>query len=259
MDFKQLSDFFGGTVFPDDYRVDLQDAARRITDLESSSDQSDVRVKASIILLRLIHSAMSGDLARADVNLERLSQFPESELGSSWPFRRSAYRFYIACLKRMPPILRFWSGRNNQIGVLRDYELGVQEKRKSQINQKSLVRNQVQNPLDKCEFMVIYEITDFHSHLWMQAFEHHPQYPDHLLAMLFESAEPCSPATIQSGEALALTQTAAYLKRFALQYLLGGCSDQATSEFERLNNLSIQQEDFIGEAHIKLMQGENYF
>ncbi|EXJ76151.1 uncharacterized protein A1O5_00659 [Cladophialophora psammophila CBS 110553] len=260
MDFKKVSDFFGGTIFPDEYRVALQDSDRRITELETAILLSpDVRDQASTILLRLIHSVMSGDLARADGCLNRLSQLPDRELGPSWPFRWDAYSFYITCLKRVPPILRFCTGRNNQIGVLRDYELSVRDSRRRQINQKAHLRNEIQNQLDKLEYHVIYDISDFHSYLLMQAFEHHPRYPDHFLGIMFDSAEPCSPATIDSAHDLGLTKTAAYLKKLTLQYLLAGASKNATAALQDLEALYIRQEDFVGEANVKLVQGDNYF
>ncbi|OAP61370.1 hypothetical protein AYL99_03573 [Fonsecaea erecta] len=260
MDFKELSDSFGGTIFPDEYRVDLQDCDQRITGLETATLRSpSVRDEASIILLRLIHSAMSGDLARADDCLNRLSQLPDRELGPSWPFRRDAYGFYITSLKRMPPILRFWTGRTNQIGVLRDYELAIQQSRRRQIHQKARLKHEIQNQLDKVEFYVIYDISDFHSYLWMQAFEHHPQYPDHFLAVLFDACEPCSLETIHHTDDLGLTKTAAYLKRLTLQYLLAGASGNAAAAVQELNALYIQQEDLVGEANVKLVQGDNYF
>ncbi|KIW98994.1 uncharacterized protein Z519_00657 [Cladophialophora bantiana CBS 173.52] len=235
MDFKKVSDFFGGTIFPAEYRVDLQDSDRRITELEKAILlPPTIRDQASIILLRLIHSAMSGDLARADSCLERLSQLPDRELGPSWPIRWDAYSFYITCLKRVPPILRFWTGRNNQISVLRDYGLSVQDSRRRQINLKAHLRNEIQNQLDKLEYHVIYDVFDFHSYLWMQAFEHHPQYPDRFLGFMFDSSEPSSPATIDSAHDLGLTKTAACLKKLTLQYLLAGASKNATAALHDL-------------------------
>lgn len=259
MDFRLVSEFFGGSIFPEEYRADYKDTDQKIKALESTiSVSSSVWEKAFVLILRTVHSAMSGDFTRADEYLCQISRLSDSDFGVYWPFRRSAYELYVSCLKRVTPTLRFWTGRSDASGILRDYQLEIQVKRMLQIEQRTLMRSQVQNELEKLEFNVIYDLADFHVKLWMQAFEHHPQYPERTMGMLFEGTEPCSHDTIALSEKLGLHKTSAALKRLAAQYLLAGFSESATSVLSELNDSYVQDDDVVGEANVKLMQGDSH-
>jgi hypothetical protein len=125
MDFKEISDFFGGTVFPEEYRGDFKLIEVRINGLEKHlSLSSSVEDRAKVFLLRAILSMLTGDLKVASGFLEKILAFG-TELDLRWRARCKAYKFRIFSMQRVPPAIRFRPELSSSSSPIRDAELNT--------------------------------------------------------------------------------------------------------------------------------------
>ena len=116
MDLQEVLEFFGGSVFAEEYRGDLALIRSRIDDLQREADirpskTSDLQAK--VLLLRAILSLLVGDNAEASNLLFRLCE-PVGGFTQLWKIRGFAYLSLVIAWSRFPPLLRF----RTQVGGL---------------------------------------------------------------------------------------------------------------------------------------------
>lgn len=98
--FPDLWRVFGGSVFADEYRGNLVTADEQIKHLETAAeDTKDSQAKA--ILLRSIHSVMTGQINLAITTLSRLLD-PANGFDRHWQTRAITYQIFSNFAKRQP-------------------------------------------------------------------------------------------------------------------------------------------------------------
>lgn len=66
MDFREVCDFFGGSVFVEEPRGDFADALTRIEAREANAMNPSEDEKAALLLLRLVQAALVGNITNVD-------------------------------------------------------------------------------------------------------------------------------------------------------------------------------------------------
>lgn len=265
MDFEEVSNFFGGTIFPEEYRTDFQRVDKQLQTLKSSiNESSSVDERAAILLLQSIDGAMRGEFAFARRCLDDLQILTEQLPDQSWRRRCVNYRFHLVLLKRSSPFLRFGSNFNSDSGVRREQQVDIFGKRKQLNSERAVSVSQGWSALEKLESDVILNNSQFIDDLWQYAYPAHPNHPHPFTspelrdrrAAQFNSNEPYLTQEIEAAQNLSLDETAGYLRRLTVEYWLGGNSETSAPILSDLCAAHLESNDIIGAANCKLIQGD---
>ncbi|KAH8647035.1 CHAT domain-containing protein, partial [Tricladium varicosporioides] len=266
MDFEQVSNSFGGTIFPEEYRTDFQSVEEQLQALASTvTESSSVNERAVLLLLQGIDAAMRGELAFAERYFDNLQILTEELPDRHWRRRCVNYQFYLLSLKRLSPVLRFRPDSDNDSGIRKELQLEIFEKRQQLANESTVSVSQDWPALEKLEGDVILNNSRFVNDLWMYAYRSHPNYPHEPLAnstscnmwaTIFNSHEPYPTEVLKAATSLGLHKTVGYLKRLIVEYWIGGNSEKASSMLSDMYRTYLERNDIIGAANCKLIQGD---
>lgn len=257
MDFKGICNIFGSSLPFDDYTLDLQDAEEQIEKFRSRT-RSTVTPENCITesLLQGILSAAKGEFSASEAffvtALSTAEAFGDARLIS----RCATYKFLLFAIKAELPISRFHDDTNGDSRKLSDAETGAFDQRIQFLRDKSVVWPSL-TELDRLERDVISGLALYPSTLQTAAFPHHPEYHDHLTAMLFESRIPFEPTMVDEAKHLGLRATSRHMRRLNAQYLLAGASEQGIRELEQLYQVCLHNGDLLGAASCQLILGDN--
>ncbi|MDI1485065.1 MAG: hypothetical protein OHK93_000199 [Ramalina farinacea] len=111
MDFKDVCEFFGGSIFPEEPRCDYPDIVQRLNDVERSlSSTSDTAIeegRAALLLLRVVHLVLTGKHKKAHELINELSRCTvDHGLPDRWRFRAGAYALLNTIHILFPPLGR---------------------------------------------------------------------------------------------------------------------------------------------------------
>jgi CHAT domain-containing protein len=266
MDFRDICNFFGGTIFPEEYRTDFEKNDERIAIAASRLTQSSPPTTwASLLLLKALNAGMRGDVAAAQSHLTELSRLAESSLDARWRFRCRHYEFHLLCLQRFPPILRFRPNDDNDSAIRAHAQLSIVPRIKDMMSCRRLFASSNWSPIDKAESEMIDKSKAFINELWMAAYRHHPAFPmDSQAEMLrrlgidlFTSSKPFPKELLELVETMNLPETFGYLKRLAVEHSLGAGLQDSMSMSSALGEMYVRRDDFIGAANCRLLQADN--
>ncbi|KAH8751163.1 CHAT domain-containing protein [Hyaloscypha finlandica] len=177
MDFREICDFFGGTVFYDDLRGDLTDIRRKLSSLYSESPLPSINNTAKLILLEAVWNLLTGDFNNAAILLHSLTD--DGIYGPRWCFRGHAYTGLMITWIEFPPLFKqcdlsgpsllTWRKRSPAIRAALEFVYCHDHKQDATV-------------MDILEFRVFYEINKFYSRTKLSAFKLNPTvegYEDH--------------------------------------------------------------------------------
>jgi len=105
MDFKELCKFFGGTIFPEEFRGDLKKLKADITYKEDKLRSSrDLNEEAAVGLIRAVWQMQSGEFKKAREDLELLD---DEKYGRRWVFRAKLYKALHWLWSTFPPLFKY--------------------------------------------------------------------------------------------------------------------------------------------------------
>ncbi|KAJ0141215.1 Thiol-specific monooxygenase [Fusarium oxysporum f. sp. albedinis] len=171
MDYATLSQFLGGTIFSEEYRGNLSEIESRCAEpaiIPPGSTSVEDRHFAT--LLRAVHLIFTGNLSEAQSRLESLLE--EDGIGTQFAARCRVYLFYLVCVKRLPPVLRFHSTIDNSASLLVDAELQLGER----IKELEWTRRQGLYVMDQLESTLVGNLLTFNTSLHV-SFAAHPEHP----------------------------------------------------------------------------------
>jgi CHAT domain-containing protein len=254
MDFKDISNLFGGSILFDDYTLDLQDAEAGIGtfELAASGDEDSI----TLSLLRGLLSAAKGQFASSETFFKVALLIARSTGDSRLISRCETYRFLLFAIKAGLPMSHFHDDTNGDWRRLSDVETGDFARRKQFIQDRSAVWPSL-SELDRLERDVVSKFAQYSLNLRQGAFQHHPSYHHNELAILFESSVPFPPPMAGEAERLGLRATSRHLRRLNAAYLLAGASEQGTQELEQLYQECLHDGDLVGAASCQLILGDN--
>ena len=261
MDFNDISEHFGGTIFPEEYRGDFRRSEERIEGLENGlSPQSNPEEHARALLLRAVLSMSTGDPSAADVCLQKIRGMAD-RLDANWVARSETYLFRNFSLQRVPPVLRFRPELNSAMAPLRDAELESMVKLGGIVALRKRLRSEGRLlGLDRIESDVITKTYTFNSNLQLWSFSFNPQYPPNPMRQFIamsQSIEPYPEELPTEASAAGMTLTALYFQRLTVEYHLGLGSPQAAAALQSLITQYEALEDRVGIAVCKMIQADS--
>lgn len=178
MDFREICDFFGGTIFYDDFRGNLKEIQKKLDRLDSESPpEPSIDHTATLILLRAVWNLLSGDFENASVLLGYLT---DGEYGPRWRFRGHAYTSLMVTWIEFPPLFKqcelsgpallTWRGRSPA------------KRAASEFVSCYKLKEHVLSDLDLVEVRVLHQVNEFYSRTRGVALKLNPAvegYEDH--------------------------------------------------------------------------------
>ncbi|KAI2846493.1 hypothetical protein CBS12448_9494 [Aspergillus niger] len=109
MDFIEVCEVFGGSIFSDEYRGSYEEADRKIRALgdNTPATMDPVCQYARILLLRAIFHMLSGNFPKARECNQSLQDLQHRGLDERWKLRSKIYSFYGNMLQYRLPLIRF--------------------------------------------------------------------------------------------------------------------------------------------------------
>lgn len=263
-DLKSICDFLGGTIFPEEYRTNLQELDKQIEELVQTITQSSSSAEqVSLLLLRAINHILRGELSLARTHLDSIKHLNTTGMSTDWQSRCSLYEFFLVQQQRSPPMLRFRADYDNPSATRKDIELSI-NRRTSELIQHIRSSRAAWRMLETLEGNLVLEISAYVRMLWGTAQPNHPNFPRNiytdaktkLSSMLFVSSEPYPESLLTSSEELGLGPVQRYLKRLAVEYSLSAGEAGALGMLSELYAECCMEQDSIGAAHCKLMEAD---
>lgn len=236
----------------------LEALSREVTQISSPVEH------AAFLLLKGLDAAMRGELAAAQTSMETLSRFAEERLDMRWQLRCWHFRFFVLCLQRFPPVLRFWPNDDNNSAVRNHARLAIVQQTKDLIERRRSFASLGWSALDKLESDLICDTKAFMNNLWMLAYRNHPEYPndpftDMMKSLgidLFATSEPYPEELPALTNRLRLPVISRYLDRLKVEYRQGAGLEDALPMLRRLFDACREQGDWIGAASCLVIQAD---
>ena len=188
MDFREVCDFFGGSIFIEEPRGDFADALSRIEDREANAVNSSEDEKAALLLLRLVQAALVGNITGVDGKPSfqtHVQPLYSGGFGKRWLFRTRSYVLLLSTWQFYPPLFRFCSLQRGPSSMLIDTTLNPHAHHSRLVEQCLEMINDVE-PLDQLEFSVIREVWTMSHRALEAARVSNPAY-------IFHSPTPTNP------------------------------------------------------------------
>ncbi|KAH7125881.1 CHAT domain-containing protein [Dactylonectria macrodidyma] len=256
MDFTQVLEVFGGTIFAEEYRTNFKDSEDWIQAFESATSNIPTNEeRAALLLLRAIQDALRGNLSGADRYLADLQCLAQSGLDSAWLSRCRTYQSYLLSLKRAPAILRFWPDVESQSGQLRDAKLQMFES-KQQLRSERRNRASSWSVVEELESNLIWSSFWYYDNLW-KAYDHNQSYPNSTWGFTFDSTEIYPPETPTLAVTLELPTLKVYLDRIQTEYQQAGGTEGISALLQQFYETCISAGDLAGAANFRLLQADH--
>lgn len=170
MDFQELSNFFGGTLFSEEYRGDFEQIKRDIEQRERSvHSKGSPNAKAEILLLKAVFELLRGEYTACQVNLDKIKAFG-SEVDDMWRARCKIYERFNLVSIFAPSAIRFRSNLGGSASSIREAELRAVDEFSTQ-----LPIPPSPTPLDYFEHTLASTLMTFIIAFWSSA-TFHPQF-----------------------------------------------------------------------------------
>jgi CHAT domain-containing protein len=254
MDFKGISDFFGGSILFDEYKLNLEDAEARISAIEPMMSTEEESIALS--LLRGLLSAAKGEFASSGEFFVSASLKARSIGDARLASRCETYEFLLFAMKAELPMLRFHDNTYGNWHMLRDIEARALDRRKQFIENKSVVWSSLTD-LEKLEREVVINFSQYSLSYRVRELLRNPESSDHNLASLLESSGLFPPPMVTEAERLDLGATSRHLRQLNAEYLLAGAPKQGSQELEQLYQECLVNGDLIRAANCQLILGDD--
>ena len=188
MDFREVCDFFGGSIFIEEPRGDFADALTRIEDREANAVNTFEDEKAALLLLRLVQAALVGNITGVDGKPSfqtYVQSLYSGGFGERWLFRTRSYMLLLSTWQLYPPLFRFCSLQRGPSNMLINTTL-TPHAHQSRLVEQCLERINNFGPLDQLEFCVMREVWTLSHRALEAARVSNPAY-------IFHSLTPTSP------------------------------------------------------------------
>jgi len=265
MNLGTICNFFGGSIFSEEYRTNFSDLDERIDAVAQTVTPSSLAVEqASLSLLRAVNHILRGELALARVHLDTISRLTQSGSDPEWQLRCSLYDLFLTQQQRSPPILRFRADYDNPSAARRDIELSI-KRCTEELMQRSKSSNSVGRIIERLETDLILNIGGFVKVLWDYACPNHPSFPRNsftisrvgVSTMLYGTTEPYAESLLRSSEELGLGPVNRYLKRLSVEYSSSAGEAHASGRLSELYRECLTKQDKIGAANCKLLEADS--
>ena len=160
MDFREICEFFGGSIFIEEPRGNLMHSHEMIKRREASITDASSDEKAAVLLLKLIQSALVGNFVKYEdgPNFQECMQPLLSGIfGARWKFRAQSYILLVASWQLYPPLFRFCTILRGPSSMLLHAKYPIHAYN-SHLATDCLEELDNVEPLDELEFRIIREV-----------------------------------------------------------------------------------------------------
>ena len=175
MDIRDLTDFFGGSIFSEEYRGDFAVIENFLLQLEPDADHRSAEEQAWFTIVRGIFAILKGNMSEAYCFLDKMAHIPG--LHPRWQFRHGLYMSLWHSLRRYPRVIRFSPELGGAASALRNKEW----KPHNHINDALACSQHLANKislLEQHEALVLTFLWSTSVGLWTAAYPQHPRYPN---------------------------------------------------------------------------------
>jgi len=251
MDYAGLSQVLGGSIFSEEYRGNLKDIESRCANYQGSLGQlNSVWDRRSATLLQAVYLIFVGDLSKAQSYLEGLLE--EDNTDGRFAARCRCYLFYLLCMKRLPPVLRFRSTIGDSASLLLDSELQLEERVQADEQARQASSNSL---IDTVESILIGNMLTLNTTLHI-SFVAHPRHLPTVAEGFPIPSNPFAGGILELSAHLSSQTTELYLDRLAVELHLARDSSESQILLERLQDAYIAADDLSGAANCLLIKAD---
>ena len=223
MDIRDLTDFFGGSIFSDEYRGDFVTIKESLQQWEPDSDHCSVEEQARRTIVRGIFAILKGNMSEAYRFLDKLVHIPD--LHPRWQARHASYMNLWHSLRRFPRLIRFSPELGGPVS-LRTQEWKTVEHFNFHVSCCRRLGDRL-SPLEQHETLVLFSLWNMPFSLWNAALRQHPRYPKGPTTMTSEEIKASFAQTMSStinlhntASRIGMPEIAAFLDIIQLEHTL---------------------------------------
>ena len=267
MDFQAISDIFGGTIFPQDYRIDISKAREKISEREKAHVSDAGSSEGQLLLLKAVLYSITGDLAKYEWFLLKAKEIADAKGDDHLSLRCCAYLKYGHWLTRASPPLDFWSDYKAETEdfdelFLRYRGLSLDVNENIDLNRK-IVGRFGSPSVAEIESKVLLWSWHLTRMMWVQGYHHHPDYPCHpALRNLGKTFNAMVDTSWRDSDvrkvSRKLLKTATFMKRAKAESHLAGNDPDQASIADLIQDCE-KQGDQIGVANLELLNGDRMY
>lgn len=260
MDFRDISEFFGGSIFFDDFRGNLVEIRDRLDHFQLQAAIPLLDNAAMLLLLRGLWSLWSGNYLEASQLLECLT---EGEVyGTRWKFRAYAHTGLLCTWREHPPLLDFCELSGPAMVTYHNQSPARKAHHAFSYCEDHLEDGSM---VDIIEFRVIYEVCRVQTVIRKWALQLDPKSEDYqdpgAMRHTFSKAVSVSKSKLKGFEVLTaqlgLPATSSYLSKLLYQTTRAEGSSLAFVHLERMKLRYARNEDENGIGLYWLLRGDH--
>lgn len=260
MNFVDISEFFGCSIFYDDFRGNLNEIRDQLNDFQLQAAIPLLDNAAMLLLLRGLWSLWSGNYLEASQFLECLT---EAELyGARWKFRAHAYTGILHTWREHPPLLDFYELSGPAMTTWNNHSPADQAIHALSYCEDHLGDGSLH---DIIEFRIIYEVCRVQTVIRKWALQLDPKSEDYsdpgAMRDRFSMAVRASKGKLKELEKMTfhmgLPATSSYLSKLLYQITRAEGSSSAIVHLERMKRHYTLNEDEHGIGLYWLLRGDH--
>ena len=266
MDFREVCDFFGGSVSIEEPRGNFADALKKIEDREANAVDPSEDERAALLLLKGVHAALIGNIRNEGGNptFQTYLQALNSGLfGSRWVFRSSSYILLLSTWQLFPPFFRFCNLHRGSSAMLIEITLNPHA-HQIQLVEQCLKMIEDVEPLDELEFCIIHEVWTLSHRVLEAARVSNPAYIFHSPTLQSSHHNPkiyencCHRlATVRDlANELCFDVISNYAERLIFEVRQAQGVSRASEELKYLEGRYKDSEDFVGVGICRILYAD---
>ncbi|MCJ1437293.1 hypothetical protein MMC27_006679 [Xylographa pallens] len=256
MDFRDVCDIFGGTIFLEEPRGNFATAREQIEHRERSAAEASNDEKAAILLLKAIHAALVGSLFGDDESpkfQQYMSPLYQGDFGPRWQFRIKVYIVLVSSWQFYPPLFRFCTLERGPVSMLLD-TISQAHAHNSRLVKELLDLVDEVEPQDELEFRIIREVWTLAQRALEAARISNPSYLYHVLGSnnskhkpeIFENCCSRLADVRELAEALSFDTISNYAERLILEVRQAQGSPESSHLLKSLKKRYEASNDEVG-------------
>ncbi|KAH8749821.1 CHAT domain-containing protein [Hyaloscypha finlandica] len=254
MDFNDISHFFGGSIFAEEYRGDFRQIEAEIQRIEYAHSSHTLQGLAQRCLLKGLFEMLRGEYGTSQVYLDEIRQH-EANLDDKWKARLRLYERLNLIFRLTPPLIRFRSNLGGSASTIHECEIEAQRKLAAPIP-----LYQMTSTVEMCEFQVLQQLHSVYIATWISS-SLHPRFAHAGLkgaaearkALLYD-IPPAQMLNILATSELGAIH--AYYTRLKCEINFENLQVEPAVAFANVRNMYLRTNDYVGMACYHILIGD---
>jgi CHAT domain-containing protein len=258
----QFWNICGGSLFPEEYRGDLDAAWHELQRIRPDHSTAEPQIKAEYLRCFAIYSIITGDLAEAYRTLKNLHALLDT-LPAEWGLRYTIYMLLADYTRQYPPTLRFYHERGKPVSIAMLSDISGPKEMSDRFMERVRTYFETGSVRNKALCQILREVMWFPMLARKLNAELDPLFPgglfhntgadpDDIIAQHAAGLVECRESAEKAGE----MWIAAYLSRLLVEFRIASQSSDWMTALNDLYDIYHRQEDFAGTANCQMMKGD---